>query len=402
MRSKLCFKKSFPLFRLLAVLMAILVLTGCSGALPSSPSDRETQDAAPAEDVIEEAPAPVSLTDMTLHTISDALLYQLSDGVLEYNVLSAIPAEDVLVLDHTGSGISSLDELSALLAGMTQAVTADLTLNEEDELVALCITDCSPRPTVGISWMMDDQDYSRFIEILARNGAIALELPQITDAESAQTALAQVDGIILTGGVDIDPSFYGEDPTPNGASDTRPERDISDINLAQQAIALDVPVLAICRGMQILNVALGGGLIQDIPTYFQEQGIQTDISHMNDDGTQYHDIDTIDPESKWFSSIVDSEIYADAATSHHQAIDPERVGEGLTVVAYAPDGIIESVEYQDNLFALGIQFHPERDALQLSCQQVVDQMLCNRFFRTLIQYAGVHLQAEPAGADTPQ
>lgn len=398
MRSKLCFKKSFPLFRLLAVLMALLVLTGCSGASPSSPSDQETQNAAPAEDVIEEAPAPVSLTDMTLHTISDALLYQLSDGVLEYNVLSAIPAEDVLVLDHTGSGISSLDELSALLAGMTQAVTADLTLNEEDELVALCITDCSPRPTVGISWKSEDQDYSNMRNIIFRNGGIPLELPQIMDIEGAKEAVSLVDGVILTGGYDIDPSYYGQENT--ASQDINLPRDVSDLALAEAAIDEDIPLLAICRGFQVMNVALGGELIQDIPTYIAEHEIETDILHM--DGMRYHDV-AIDPGSLWLYNIVGSETYHNAGTSHHQALDPDHLADGLTVVARTSDGIIEAAEYQANLFALGIQFHPEWDAITFSSdERDLDQMLCNRFFRTLIQYAGVHLQAEPAGADTPQ
>lgn len=270
-----------------------------------------------------------------------------------------------------------------------------------------------------------------------RNGAYAVYLPQITDADSAKAVLSGVDGIFVTGGEDWNPSLYGETAYPHGSSGWNDARDTSDLNLMQQAIALDVPMLAVCRGEQGFNIAMGGALIQDVPTYLgqkvqsgeidasratviEDTGTGWGANHKDCDtphyrvvvdglvhsgGTGYHvlaggagnDSIAIDTsKSKWLYQIVGTDTLNLVATAHHQAADPERLGNGLTVVARSSDGIIEAVEHQDSLFALALQFHPERDALGDSRTDAdgnpidINQDQCNALLGALVKYAGVY------------
>jgi gamma-glutamyl-gamma-aminobutyrate hydrolase PuuD len=255
--------------------------------------------------------------------------------------------------------------------------------------------------------------------------------------------------------------LYDEEAYPHGSSGWNDARDTSDINLMQQAIALDVPMFAVCRGEQGFNIAMGGSLIQDVPTYLGEQvkagkidesratviedkGITTytqnadgsysstttpcepehyrvyvdGLIHSGGDG--YHVLDAgenggigISKDSKWLYQILGVESIDLVATAHHQAVNPEDLGTGLTIVATSSDGIVEAIEHQDSTFALAIQWHPERDALGDSRMTDtnddgvkdtpidVDQDLCNKLLRALVTYADVHQDAqnqEPASA----
>ena len=325
-----------------------------------------------------------------------------------------------------------------------QAVTADLTFNGAGEVTEVTITDIRERPVIGISWKKNDigSDYQGFAEAFERNGALAVYLPQVTSAQGARDVLADLDGIFMTGGEDWNPSLYDEEQTPHGSSGWNDARDTSDLNLMQQAIELDVPLLAVCRGEQGLNVALGGGLIQDVPYYLGQKvqageidesrvtGVLDDTGYnvwnsetgayeksgcedgehyrvqidglIHSGGTGYHELAAgesigIDPDSKWLYDIIGSTSIDQIATAHHQAVNPEKLGEGLTIVAYSSDGIVEAVEYQDNLFALALQWHPERDALEDTRDVDVDQDLCNAPLRALVEYAGVY-----AGQQAPE
>ena len=270
----------------------------------------------------------------------------------------------------------------------------------------------------------------------------------MTSAQQAREVLGQLDGIFMTGGEDWNPSLYGQEQTPHGSSGWNDARDTSDINLMQQAIELDVPMLTVCRGTQGLNVALGGGLIQDVPYYLGQQvqageidesrvtGVLEDTGYnvwnsetgayeesgcedgahyrvqvdglIHSGGTGYHVLASgenigIDTNSKWLYDIIGSTSIEQVATAHHQAVDPEDLGEGLTIVARSSDGIVEAVEYQDNLFALGLQWHPERDALEDTRDVDVDQDLSNAPLRALVEYAGIHMDSqEPAENPEPE
>lgn len=168
----------------------------------------------------------------------------------------------------------------------------------------------------------------------------------------APDILERVDALVLTGGEDVNPARYGQAPHPalGALSD---ERDEAEIAMVETARALRLPTLAICRGVQILNVALGGTLIQDIPTQ-----IGREINHDPDAPrtTRTHPVE-IDTNSRLARAVGVTRM--DVNSVHHQAI--ERVAATLRVTATAPDGVIEGVETapDDPWWCVGVQWHPE-------------------------------------------
>jgi putative glutamine amidotransferase len=190
-------------------------------------------------------------------------------------------------------------------------------------------------------------DYHKTV---AANGGIPVILPFINPEITLET-LPLCDGIILSGGEDVDPQFYGQDPHIN-LGPTLPDRDLVEIEIVKYAIRNNIPILAICRGVQILNVALGGTLIQDIPSHMKEP-----IQHSQ---TVERRRDThwvkISEDSKLFQILGSDQIRVNSL--HHQAID--MVAKDLRVVASSSDGIIEAVEYIcSSTFTVGVQWHPE-------------------------------------------
>ena len=217
------------------------------------------------------------------------------------------------------------------------------------------------KTVIGISWGGDPVDYTDIQDIIRDAGGVVTHLPQITSYDQAVDALAQVDGIVVTGGEDINPALYNEEASPLLEDNTeyRDIRDTSDYNLIKAAVDTDEPMLDICRGMQMLNVVCGGGLIQDLNTYMNTPD---STAHRAAPDWARHSITVTDTDSLLYD-IVGGTTLDNVASWHHQAANPDRVGDGLTVVSSAADGVIEALEYQDNHFALGVQFHPEADAL---------------------------------------
>jgi putative glutamine amidotransferase len=190
--------------------------------------------------------------------------------------------------------------------------------------------------------------YARALE---RVGALPVIVPPLGDPSALAGLLDRVDGLILTGGEDVDPSRYGASPHPKLGT-THPERDATELALVSQARARRLPTLAICRGIQLLNVALGGTLIQDI---LAERPSAMDHEPGAARDTRVHDV-TVDAGSRLAAALGDTRVRANS--SHHQALD--RIAPGLRVTARAPDGIIEGVEWvDDDWWALGVQWHPE-------------------------------------------
>ena len=229
--------------------------------------------------------------------VENAILYQINDkGELEYNnVHRARVATTVPVTDTTGSGIDSIETLQAVMGvadatptdftcmpgerTLGKAVTANLLLDGE-YLTGVEVTAVNERPVIGISWKSDEvgDTYKGFAEAYERNGALAVFLPRVSNAFEARSVLYQLDGIFMTGGEDWNPYLYGELQTPHGSNYPNNVRDTSDIQMMQQAVALDVPMLAVCRGEQGFNVAMGGKLIQDIPYYLGQKVLNGEIS----------------------------------------------------------------------------------------------------------------------------
>jgi putative glutamine amidotransferase len=190
-----------------------------------------------------------------------------------------------------------------------------------------------------------------YVSAVQRTGSIALILP--IDARAPEALLERIDGLMLIGGADIDPASYGEARDP-ATEATYPERDAFELALMRGAIEREMPVLGICRGMQLINVAFGGTLIQDLTGPDGSNAHRKSLGSF--DGTD-HEVE-LDPGS--LVSTACAEQLHVARCHHHQGVD--RVGEGLTVSGRAViDGLPEAIEASDGRWLLGVQWHPEAD-----------------------------------------
>ena len=185
-------------------------------------------------------------------------------------------------------------------------------------------------------------------EAIRRAGAVPVVIPPMDEA-AIGPLLDGLWGLCLSGGPDLKPSCYGAEPHP-ALGPTEPHLDIFEIALVRAAEAREMPVLAICRGLQVLNVARGGTLIQDLPTQRP-----SDVEHRQapSGATPTHDVTLLD-------SLTADCLGARGArvnSFHHQAID--RLGDGLRAVGWAPDGVIEAVEATDRNFTVAVQWHAE-------------------------------------------
>ena len=193
-----------------------------------------------------------------------------------------------------------------------------------------------------------------YIAAVQRAGGIALILaPDAELVEDPADALDLVDGVLLAGGADIDPASYGEPRHPE-TGETMRERDDFEIAVTRGAIERDMPLLGICRGMQLLNVACGGTLHQHLPELFGHEDHRRVPGSF--DGAD-HDVELV-PGS--LAARVAGETLHVTKSHHHQGVD--RVGEGLLVSGRAvQDGLVETIEMPEKEFVLGVQWHPEAD-----------------------------------------
>ena len=204
-------------------------------------------------------------------------------------------------------------------------------------------------PVIGVTRCSRLEDYVASVE---RSGAQARVLDV---SESPRAVLQTIDGVLLTGGGDVDPAFYGQDRHET-VEDAEPGRDEFELDLARRAIEADVPLLAICRGAQVLNVAAGGTLVQDIPTT-----VTTELSHSLKEPKDCvaHDIQVAN-DSRLHTALggaVSAACACRVNSRHHQSVG--KLGRNLKASATAPDGVIEGIEAPDATFCLGVQWHPE-------------------------------------------
>ncbi|MBQ6496440.1 MAG: gamma-glutamyl-gamma-aminobutyrate hydrolase family protein [Firmicutes bacterium] len=212
---------------------------------------------------------------------------------------------------------------------------------------------------VGISWQEDidqeehGEDLMAYVHTVEKAGGEAVLLPLVKDQEEAKAELEKVDCLIMTGGEDVDPAYYGEEPDEN-LEEVNKERDVSDMAMLQEAIDEDMPVLCTCRGLQVLNVLSGGSLVQDIPT--SEEYKDSKIQHRDpaEEDFTYHDL-TIEEDSLLAQIVGDTTLNANSW--HHQGI--KELGDNLKVTATSEDGMIEGIERTDCSYIVGVQFHPE-------------------------------------------
>jgi putative glutamine amidotransferase len=194
-------------------------------------------------------------------------------------------------------------------------------------------------------------DYVRAVQ--EAEGLAVIVPPDPVFGEVPEQLLTQLDGLILAGGADVDPSFYGAEPHA-ATTGTSPARDAAEIALAREAIARDMPVLGICRGMQLLNVARGGTLIQHLPESHGHDGHRPNPGSF--DGS---DLDVRLADGSLAERAAGETVHL-TKQHHHQAVD--EVGEGLVVSGWsALDELPEAVELPGRRFVLGVQWHPEVD-----------------------------------------
>ena len=191
-----------------------------------------------------------------------------------------------------------------------------------------------------------------YIRAVQDAGGIPLLLPPHLGADVRAALWERLDGLVLTGGGDIDPDRFGEPRHPK-TDDIAPARDELELDLTRRALDEDVPLFAICRGIQILNVALGGTLLQDLPS---ERPSASAHSQREPRHEATHAVKVMGEGTRLGRVLGSLEVQVNSM--HHQAID--QLGFGLREVAWAPDGIIEGVELPgDDRFVLGVQWHPE-------------------------------------------
>lgn len=212
------------------------------------------------------------------------------------------------------------------------------------------------RPRIGLTTYWTDAQWGvwhapaalvpgTYVDAVVEVGGAPLLLPPVGSDTSVLEAL---DGLIVIGGTDVSPSAYGAESLPTTVSE--PRRDETDLALTRGALERGLPLLAICRGAQVLNVALGGNLLQHLPDvlghddYRPAPGVFGKVGYTTSEGSRI------------------AAILGEGGTSpcfHHQAID--RVADGLRVSARSADGVVQAVEWDGPSWALGVQFHPEED-----------------------------------------
>lgn len=212
------------------------------------------------------------------------------------------------------------------------------------------------KPVVGITAYAEEVSWGAWVEAAAlvplsyvqaveQAGGRPLVVPPGED--SIEETLSVLDGIVFSGGSDLDPNHYGAEPHPE-TDEVREGRDRAEMALLKAALDRDMPVLAVCRGSQVLNVALGGDLVQHLPEIVGHEGHRRLPGEWSD-----HDV-RLDPESRVGGMLGER---TPVKSHHHQGYG--RIGEGLRETGWADDGTVEALEDPMRRFAVGVLWHPE-------------------------------------------
>lgn len=210
------------------------------------------------------------------------------------------------------------------------------------------------RPIIGILSTYSENTQNDYIKAIEHSGGAPLILSKIKDISTLDSIIAQLDGIIFTGGADINPHCYNQNNPQYGLGEVDPERDACEISLAKKILKeTQIPVLGICRGMQLLNVVAGGTLYQNI-----ESEVENSINHwLKDNYPRHypsHEV-TVEKNSILYSIFKNDKIFVNSF--HHQGV--KMLGLGFIASMYAADGMVEAIEMPGDRFVVGVQWHPE-------------------------------------------
>ncbi len=213
------------------------------------------------------------------------------------------------------------------------------------------------RPIVGITCDYDlekgtSQLHSGYYEGVLKAGGLPFLIPNM-DKESISDVLDNIDGLLLTGGQDVEPAYFGESPHPK-LGFVNPIRDELEIYLCKEAIKKDIPILGICRGVQIINIAMGGTIYQDLDSQW-DRGMLLKHSQSAPRWYGTHEVGLV--ESSILKKLIGTEKFR-VNSFHHQAI--KEIAPCFRETAQSEDGVIEGIESITNTFAVGVQWHPER------------------------------------------
>lgn len=203
-------------------------------------------------------------------------------------------------------------------------------------------------PFAGMERIYVNRDY---VQSILRANATPILLPIIHDSEAMQQQIQAVDALILSGGQDVEPHHYQEEPSALLEAVCR-ERDIYEFAALKAAFEQQIPIFGVCRGLQLINVAFGGTLYQDIPHHFPESSVQHSQKTKRDEATHKVDI----AQNSWLSAVFGKETLL-TNSFHHQAI--KKIAPGFQATAWAKDGIIEGIEKCNGGFVVAVQWHPE-------------------------------------------
>jgi putative glutamine amidotransferase len=243
----------------------------------------------------------------------------------------------------TGNGMMHLSSVTKRGAGWTPIIIGiTASLKEDMEPIA-------ERP-VG-KFVRADLDY---VEGVAEAGGIPVVLPPVGEERTAEAVIGRLDGLLLSGGSDLDPGYYGEEPIAE-LGVTLPERDAFEMVLLEHALRRGMPIFGICRGMQILNVALGGTLYQDLPSQMDHMVL---LGHRQQT-PKWQPIHEVEVDAGSKIALIMGAAELKVNSYHHQAI--RDLAPGLTAVACSPDGVIEAVEWSNlsRRWLIGVQWHAE-------------------------------------------
>lgn len=194
--------------------------------------------------------------------------------------------------------------------------------------------------------------YANYLHVLQRVGVTPVLISPAHGPDAVEALMRTARGLVISGGEDVDPSRYGEDPIPELGL-VNPARDAMEWRALDVALTLDMPVLGICRGMQLLNVYLGGTLYQDLPT---QRGDMITHEQTAPWGHHHHHVECT-PGSH-LQRILGDCIPLEINSFHHQAV--KELGQGVRCTAQAEDGLIEAIESENHRWVVGVQWHPER------------------------------------------